>query len=83
MARRKEGQGERRHDESEGDPEIPEGSPNGSHDGSEHRAVAQLVARLVWDQQVAGSSPVGPTTKFMTSVMNFALPAYPIQKLQN
>ncbi len=28
---------------------------------SEYRAVAQLVARLVWDQQVAGSSPVGPT----------------------
>ena len=23
--------------------------------------MAQLVARLVWDQQVAGSSPVGPT----------------------
>ncbi len=30
---------------------------------NEYRAVAQLVARLVWDQQVAGSSPVGPTIK--------------------
>ena len=26
-----------------------------------HRDVAQLVARLVWDQDVAGSNPVIPT----------------------
>ena len=25
-----------------------------------HRGVAQLVAHLVWDQRVAGSSPVTP-----------------------
>ncbi len=25
------------------------------------RGVAQLVERLVWDQEVAGSSPVAPT----------------------
>ena len=28
-----------------------------------HRGVAQLVAFLVWDQAVAGSSPVTPTPK--------------------
>ena len=28
-----------------------------------HRGVAQLVAFLVWDQAVAGSSPVTPTLK--------------------
>lgn len=28
-----------------------------------HRAMAQLVARLVWDQEVEGSSPSGPTKK--------------------
>ncbi len=28
------------------------------------RAMAQLVARLVWDQEVEGSSPSGPTTAF-------------------
>ncbi len=27
------------------------------------RGVAQLVAHLVWDQGVAGSNPVTPTTK--------------------
>lgn len=27
---------------------------------SRHRGVAQLVAHLVWDQEVAGSSPVAP-----------------------
>jgi hypothetical protein len=26
-----------------------------------HRGVAQLVARLVWDQEVEGSSPFTPT----------------------
>ena len=29
---------------------------------NKHRDVAQLVARLVWDQDVAGSNPVIPTT---------------------
>ena len=28
-----------------------------------YRGVAQLVAFLVWDQAVAGSSPVTPTSK--------------------
>ena len=28
---------------------------------NEYRDVAQLVARLVWDQDVAGSNPVIPT----------------------
>ena len=28
-----------------------------------YRDVAQLVARLVWDQDVAGSNPVIPTKK--------------------
>ena len=26
-----------------------------------HRGVAQLVARTVWDREVAGSIPVSPT----------------------
>ena len=29
---------------------------------NKNRDVAQLVARLVWDQDVAGSNPVIPTT---------------------
>ena len=33
------------------------------------RGVAQLVAFLVWDQAVAGSSPVAPT-KVKTIVLN-------------
>jgi hypothetical protein len=28
------------------------------------RGVAQLVARLVWDQEVEGSSPFTPTSSF-------------------
>ena len=35
------------------------------------RGVAQLVAFLVWDQAVAGSSPVAPT-KVETIVLNFS-----------
>ena len=37
----------------------------------EKRGVAQLVAFLVWDQAVAGSSPVAPT-KVETIVLNFS-----------
>ena len=29
--------------------------------GFSHRGVAQLVARVVWDHEVAGSNPVTPT----------------------
>ena len=31
------------------------------------RGVAQLVAFLVWDQAVAGSSPVTPTKTYITA----------------
>ncbi len=41
------------------------------HRVSEHRAIAQLVARLVWDQEVEGSSPSGPTKKVATKVAAF------------
>ena len=29
--------------------------------------VAQLVARVIWDHEVAGSNPVAPTNKVDTS----------------
>jgi hypothetical protein len=32
------------------------------------RGIAQLVARLVWDQEVAGSSPATPTTSEIPSI---------------
>lgn len=38
-----------------------------------NRDVAQLVARLVWDQDVAGSNPVIPTKDWP---MSFCLSAY-------
>ena len=33
-----------------------------------YRGVAQLVARLLWEQDVAGSNPVIPTTKGVPAV---------------
>ncbi len=38
---------------------------------NEPRAIAQLVARLVWDQEVEGSIPSGPTKKVATFVATF------------
>ena len=33
------------------------------------REVAQVVAHLVWDQRVAGSSPVFPTSKDLEALL--------------
>ena len=55
------------------------------------RNVAQLVARLVWDQNVAGSSPVVPTPGRLaqlgehlvyTQVVGGSIPSSPIKALQ-
>ena len=35
---------------------------------TKYRDVAQLVARLVWDQDVAGSNPVIPTKKALETL---------------
>ena len=37
-------------------------NPGDTGQGSTHGAVAQSVAHLIWDQEVAGSSPVCPTS---------------------
>ncbi len=39
--------------------------------GTVRRGVAQLVARVVWDDEVAGSSPVTPT--LLTNLLCFVL----------
>ena len=44
------------------------------------RGVAQLVAFLVWDQAVAGSSPVAPTKESSTPLDSFCLYIYRIYK---
>ena len=38
---------------------------------NEYRDVAQLVARLLWEQDVAGSNPVIPTKKVVSSDTTF------------
>jgi hypothetical protein len=35
------------------------------------RGVAQVVARLVWDQEVAGSNPVSPTADFSFRILDY------------
>ncbi len=35
------------------------------------RSVAQLVARLVWDEEVAGSIPVTPTRKHCAGMVQW------------
>lgn len=37
--------------------------------GVRYRGVAQLVAHTVWDREVAGSSPVAPTTAYMDEIL--------------
>ena len=45
-----------------------------------HRGVAQLVARLLWEQNAAGSSPVTPTSRQCRQPMSlFVLPNFFIQ----
>jgi hypothetical protein len=39
--------------------------------------VAQVVAHLVWDQRVAGSSPVFPTMELLI-LFSYLLPVYGI-----
>lgn len=34
-----------------------------------YRGVAQLVARSVWDAEVAGSSPVAPTRVYINAIL--------------
>lgn len=34
-----------------------------------YRGVAQLVAHTVWDREVAGSSPVAPTTVYINAIL--------------
>lgn len=34
-----------------------------------YRGVAQLVAHTVWDREVAGSSPVAPTTAYINVIL--------------
>ena len=38
-----------------------------------HRGVAQLVARLLWEQDAAGSNPVTPTRTSIQSDTRFFL----------
>ena len=35
--------------------------------GGDYRGVAQMVARLLWEQDAAGSNPVTPTTAAQTA----------------
>ena len=39
------------------------------HFSISHRGVAQLVAHTVWDREVAGSSPVAPTTVYIDVIL--------------
>jgi hypothetical protein len=40
------------------------------HDNKINRGVAQMVARLVWDQDAAGSNPVTSTTMNSVFILN-------------
>ena len=37
----------------------------------DYRGVAQLVARVVWDHEVAGSIPVASTTVLRTNILEY------------
>lgn len=44
------------------------------HFSISHRGVAQLVAHTVWDREVAGSSPVAPTTVEINEFLMYLTP---------